>query len=930
MGGQPDAKMRVTKYYASVHYGICHGPLDYISAIIVNEKEAWTGQQSAQGSINIDKQALFGGTKKEGGVAGIAEYLSGGPAQTIPEVLAAKAGRTTATMPAYRGIASVWFHDSATVLSDDRDDRPGFYWSANSPYLPGVWITAARASTALNEVHARIYRVSTEYDDVFSDTSSGWKYLQVSLADAVDRSAKTFDDSGWPTGQMPFRDAGAAHPEAVAEGFSGTQNTDWQNDTKLWLRKAFTVETIAPIAIDLFVDDYATVWVNGTQVLARTNFYASYPPTATSVEITIPASVLVDGENVIAILCEDQGSSRTYAAVKLIGVFGEFDSNPAHIIYECLTNTSWGMGAPSSAIDVASFEAAAATLYDEDFGLSMIWTRQTTIEAFISEVLDHIEAVLFVSPRTGLLTLKLIRNDYSVTGLPEFTPDNSVVTKFGRKLWGETINEIVVTWTNPASEEEETVVAQDLANIAAQGGIVSDSRNYYGVRVKDLAMRLAQRDLRAGATPLASCDIEVNREAWDLLPGDVVILDSPEDGIEALVMRVGPVDYGQPGDGTVKASLVEDVWALALADYTVPPDTAAEDTSELPTPADYTLILTASYWSVLNGIDPAISDIVYPEVFAGVLATEDGPDTIDFDLYGEVVDAGGNTTVEDIGTKTITSRSELPDPLVAEVESIIFDFGTRTRGNGPSVGGFVLLEGADETEHELCLILAFDDTSPTSWTLRRGVLDTIPKAWPVGTPVWFIDDSSIWLDQTVRAAGETVNYQILPRTSMGQLAIGDAPIVSETLTGRPHLPSRPAGVTIDLDDGFSGSIDLAGVDPIPVAFARRNRLTEDTLILAWDDGDVTPEAGQTTTVRLTDIDNNVVHEYTGIAGTSQNVDPADFGDISQGYIIVTAVRDSLESLQPYRVHVILSYAFEFEDGDIFEFEDGERKEFEDL
>src|SRR4029077_7040927 len=125
--------------------------------------------------------------------------------------------------------------------------------------------------------------------------------------------------------------------------------------------------------------------------------------------------------------------------------------------------------------------------------------------------------------------------------LPEFMPDDSLVTNFSRKLWGETINEIVVTWTNPDNEEEETVVAQDLANIEAQGGVISDGRNYYGVRNAQLAMRLGQRALRSAATPLAKCDLEVNRTAWALLPGDVCKLVSPEDGIDRIVMRVGPV-----------------------------------------------------------------------------------------------------------------------------------------------------------------------------------------------------------------------------------------------------------------------------------------------------------------------------------------------------------------------------------------------------
>jgi hypothetical protein len=559
-----------------------------------------------------------------------------------------------------------------------------------------------------------------------------------------------------------------------------------------------------------------------------------------------------------------------------------------------------------------------------------MWVQQSTIEAFISEILDHIEATLFVNPRTGLLTLKLIRFDYSIPSLQTFTPDNSKVTKFSRKLWGETVNEIVVSWTNPENEETETVVAQDNANIAANGGIVSDNRNYYGVRSSWLAMYLAQRDLRAASTPLASCDIEVDRSGWDLLPGDVCVLNSPEDGIESIIMRVGPVDYGKPGDPVVRASLVEDVWSLALADYTDPPVTAWEPVSEAPSTADFELVITLPYYFMVRKLPAATLDQVdYPEVFAGVLAGEDGEDTFEFDLYGEGTDNLGNPTVVNLGSKTIAAHATLPEAFVAEVSTEFVFFTDRTKGNGPSVGGFMLIEGADETEHELCIFTAIETSSPQSYTVNRGVLDTIPRAWPIGTPVWFIDAGSIFHDATIRSEAEVVNYRILPRTSLGLLAYTDAPVTTETLTARPHLPSRPAAVTIDLDDGFSGLVDLTGELTPTVAFARRNRLTEDTIILAWDDGDVTPEAGQTTTVRLLDLAENILHEYTGIAGTSQIVDTADFGVEEEAYIEVTAVRDGLESLQPYRVRVIVSRNFEFEDGTLFQYEDGEQKEFED-
>src|SRR5690554_4689840 len=42
-------------------------------------------------------------------------------------------------------------------------------------------------------------------------------------------------------------------------------------------------------------------------------------------------------------------------------------ANPAHIIYECVTNGEWGMGYPASVLDDAKFKAVADTLHAEGF-----------------------------------------------------------------------------------------------------------------------------------------------------------------------------------------------------------------------------------------------------------------------------------------------------------------------------------------------------------------------------------------------------------------------------------------------------------------------------------------------------------------------------------------------------------------------------------
>lgn len=1062
MGKSDAPQQEVTVYAMSIHFGVCTGPVDYLKRIVVDEKDAWTGRQTSAAAFHVANPELFGGIKKEGGVDGFASWFSGYDTQVIPEVLATKVGKTTATMPAYRGIASIWFYETALGASTG---FPGFYWRANSPYLPGVWAEVARASTALNDEHARIYRgeqlefpagvfvggayaPSTERlvfgsdngtgstDNVIITSTNGTAWTSTSVTgfqtddmtwspslglfvavsdsdgimtspDGVTWTPRTSDfnpqwvawspdlglfvasrnlrttalyssdgitwtlssaSSGnswgpidWSPSQGMFVSEGGQHvSQYSSDGINWSANTSinghgandivWVEELSLWIRvggwqlgmarstDGLNWTTISGLPSATSWQSIAWSPTLGRLVaIANDSASAGVATVATSTDgINWDFASWVDSgaDDAIRVLWVDHlgkflipaGGSLWESTDGLtwttFGVDSDFDSNPAHIIYDCLTNTDWGMGAPASAIDFAAFTAAGATLFAENFGLSMMWTRQSTIESFVSEVLDHIEATLFVNPRTGLITLKLIRFDYNPAALPVYTPDNSVVTNFSRKLWGETVNEIVVTWTNPTNEQEETVTAQDLANIEAQGGIVSDGRNYYGVRRLGLAAALAQRDLRVAATPLAKCDIEVNRTGWDLLPGDVLVLDSPEDGIEQIVMRVGPVDYGKPGDPTVKASLVEDVFALALAEYTDPPETEWVDGSEAPSSADDTLIFTLPYFVVVNEISGSIlAGVEYPEVFAGVLAAEAGTDSDTFALYGEVTDAGGSTDYANIGEKTIASRATLPNALDAEVETVILSFPDRTQGRGPQVGGLMLIEGTGEDDSELCLITSFGD-SPAGYTFRRGALDTIPRAWAAGTVVWFFDRPMIFADSTIRSEAETVNYKVLIRTSLGLLSKAAAPISSETLTARPHLPLRPADVQVNGDDGFAGIVDVEGVSPIPVTWARRNREIETAIVKAWDDGDVTPETGQTTTVTLTDLGGSTLFAYTGIAGTSQNVDPANFGGESEGWIVVSSVRDGLDSLQAYRIRVLVS-------GELFEFEDGERYEFED-
>lgn len=574
---------------------------------------------------------------------------------------------------------------------------------------------------------------------------------------------------------------------------------------------------------------------------------------------------------------------------------GVVDANPAHMIFECMTNRDWGMGASTGIFNIPSFELAAQQLFAEKFGLSMVWTRSSTIEAFVTEIIDHIHATLFVEPRTGLMTLKLLRDDFDIETLRVITPDTANLSNFQRKLWGETSNELVVTYTDPANEGEATIAAQDIANVAMQGGVVSNGRNYYGIRHKDLAARVAERDLRAAAQPLATCDAELDRSAWDLAPGEVVILHWPEKGIDRLVVRVGVVNYGQVGQGTIKTNLYEDIFSMAAATYLSPPDTEWVDPSTEPAPLTNVLVQTAPAFVTSNAL--AIADasvIAYPEVISLILATPNTSDTLDFELIAEVTQTNGDVVWSSFGSRDFVGGAALSTDIPAEVQTTISTFASPT-GASPLAGALIFIGDVAEDEHEIALV---KEVTETGWILSRGVLDTTPKAWASGTRVWTIPTDRVFVDTTLRSEAEEVDYRLLTRTSGGLLAFEDAPSDTVVLTARPHLPNRPADVKVN---GVSFGSVAAASSSIAVTWSNRNRLLETTQVLPWDAATVPVETGQTTTVYALDAAGAVLTTHDGITGSSFSLPVASFGGEATGRVRVTSKRDGLESLQGHEI-----------------------------
>lgn len=580
----------------------------------------------------------------------------------------------------------------------------------------------------------------------------------------------------------------------------------------------------------------------------------------------------------------------------------QYASNAAHILYECLTNTDWGLGESPAVINFDSYEAAADTLYEEKFGLSILWTRQSKIEDFMNDVASHINAALYVDPAIGKHTIKLLRADYDPDALPEINPGNAKLTSFKRKMWGEIANEVVVTYTNAETGKDDSVTAQDLAGIAAEGSIISSGRNYHGINSKALATTVAERELAASVNPIATCEAEVSREFWDANSADCFRLSWSEYDIEQIIVRASVVSKGA---SSVKLSLYEDIFGLDLASYLSSEGTGWVNPSQQPQPASFYQVGTAPAFlmsAALGLTDP--SELVYPEVLASVTVGADSDDDVNFDLVSHVSDVNGTLTRQVLGTRSLRGTWVLLDGLADEAQSTLDTTNglPGLRGAYPAEGDFLLIgTGADDLT-ELVTVQSIDNVN-REMTLNRGMLDTVPRAWAAGSRVFVIPPVGTAADPTIRSALEDASYWFQTRTTLGVLPLDSTPQVNVSLTERPYRPTRPANVRVN-GVGF-GTVNAVGSSQLAVTWANRNRVLESTQAMKWTESNVSGEAGQTTKIVVKNGAGVTLQTYAGLTGTGYDVPVSALGGSNSVTIEVHAERNGLQSLQGKSLTVVL-------------------------
>lgn len=280
--------------------------------------------------------------------------------------------------------------------------------------------------------------------------------------------------------------------------------------------------------------------------------------------------------------------------------------NPAHIIYECLTNRDWGRGLSPSTIHGTSFIAAADRLHGESFGLCLRWVRRDTLKNFLQSVLDHIGGAVYNDRSTGLITLKLIRFDYDADALPIYDADTGLlsVEEAPSAALGPMVNEYQVEYRDPITNKNKVVTVQNLSSIQAGGGTFNSvKKSLPGLPTPDLALRVAQRELRTAAVGLRRFKLKFDRRAWNIAPASVIKIRDRSRGIDDMILRVGRIEGGTLLNSTITITAINDIFSLPLQPFVTVP-TPPEQPPREPKPAE-SQIFESPYFLLNRYIPPA-------------------------------------------------------------------------------------------------------------------------------------------------------------------------------------------------------------------------------------------------------------------------------------------------------------------------------------
>jgi len=813
-----------------------------VHQLIYGERTMWKGNATQNGTMFIDNLNLFGGTKADGGVQGNVEIMLGDPDQLRSSNMANIMG---GNVSAYRQLFGLWFID--------------FTWSFTFPQFKSVW--------------ARVTQTTADWDNdvVWYPEKINLKRLKglvgnydVSVA-WLPRQAREPQTISY---KLQYRVVGTSTwADIVTGSFAGG-------------------ESPATISNLKNSGNQTQVLVGGPSIAQLAGAFTAAGqgsiPTGSKLHV-IP--LMQDEYEWQAVKLSGDGEVAITSVVDSIPTYT--DINPVHALYHVCTQRFWRMRWPSSLIDETTWRAVADTLYAENFGMSG-GVSDANGNDMIEQILTMINGYFKPNFATNKIELHLMRDNYNLNDLTELNPSNSQLISHNQALDGaDLVNAITVKYRDDDGNTK-AITVHNLAAVQTSGGTVPTEQDYPYVRSQRIATMLANRDLRTSSLALSKMRRRTNRVLWNHVKGDVVRVSEPDEGIVAAAYRIA--DIKELATGEFDVELVQDVFGLSSAVYNLSTENQPQydPTQMLPANA---LIIELPYWVVHFSLTEAERNALPEDYgYVGALVTRNfnGAFSFRYDLLTSL----DNTNFIDINDGDYAPTGYLAVSLTHTATTFTVNSTVDMFSESFDQVGAVFAMIISNTGEELVAVDIYDEATRT-FTVRRGILDTVPIAHPSGARVMVFTSASA-VDDTQRMLGDLVHYKVIPVGNGAVLAEQNAPSITINVQSRATRPYPPGQFQIN---GTYYPSAITDEGDIVFTWAHRDRLMQTVSLVDYTEGSIGPELGTTYTIQFYN-GATLLRQATGLTGTTYTYLADDIfadGDIENLTVKLFSRRDGLES-----------------------------------
>lgn len=805
-------------YRIAYHMGLGIGPIDAFLEFRGGDKTAWVGELKAGGTITINQPNLWGGESDQGGIVGDVDVLFGDAAQVPNTYLLATFGDQ---VPAWQGVASLVFKGGKYGALNPYPQAASYKvrkitagWDGDGCWYPekaGVPLgdgTAITTDTAFNAQGAGIDPVVqgvlltggfTAADTLLLFHEPGMAY----------QAWSRFDSDTVPTGRQP-----------------------WTNQ--------FWVQADGNPATTYWEGEYATK----AEAEAAVANQIVYLTGATSYLIGLTDTRASDNRGGLSL--------RVYKNTIQNDRLG---MNPAHILYYARTNGSI-CRVPIEQMNDASFRAAADWYYSQGFGLCTQYDpSQETPEQFEARIEKVAAASVNRSSVDGQYYIDVANGVYDITQLQILTDDDVLDFSEQPTLLDGAVNSMSVKYFDPSTKVNVMTAPIQALGLIDAFGTISQTNEYPEIPIASLAMRVGDRDLRAGVTPLRTFNLKTTRKTNDWRPNQYKRLQLPKRGIADMVVLVGDKQGGTLKSGAISLVLSQDVYSLPTTTFVDAEPGVDPRASQTPVPITQQAAFEAPYTHVVATMTRA-DFAALPDGTAFLMTA--AADPASSRNYNVAVAPDGVTYT------TVATGDWCPTGAAAAAAGYM---DTVIALSGASRLNEVAVGSAARWDSEEVRVDAVDLVGGTV-TLGRGCGDSVSATHVAGSILWFYDGNAA-SDTTEYTVAESISVKLLTTTATQQLPATSATALPVTFVGRLQSPYPPGLLKI------AGQDYPAAVNSVfNVTWADRNRESQANQLVDASMNSVTPVVNTRYGMRLTALDgatNPVLVQRTDIGGNTASV-----------------------------------------------------------